>query len=183
VTTAPLGEVAEEIVEREVRELVHRRDVTLDDATDLHQLLDEVVADYRDRFLGGGLPALTDEHVQVISEALSGGGVACSDLIFVGGDGCQDLALFRLRDLEEVRGPSGLTSNARLCGSRWQNELSNRFCETFILVTVGHRARLRFYFVAGVAHCDGKSALAEHKDVIWHISDRCDLRGRNAQKL
>ena len=74
MTTAPLGEVAEEIVEREVRELVHRRDVTLDDATDLHQLLDEVVADYRDRFLGGGLPALTDEHVEVIRHRMTGFG-------------------------------------------------------------------------------------------------------------
>src|ERR1700694_3828793 len=128
------------------------------------------------------IPAATNSDSSC-PHALSGGGVACSDLIFVGGDGCQDLSLFRLRDLEEVRCPSGLTSNARLCGSRWQNELSNRFCETFILVAVGHRARLRFHFVAGVAHCDGKSALAEHKDVIWHISDRCDLRGRNAQKL
>jgi pilus assembly protein CpaF len=63
-----------EIVEREVRELVHRRDVALADATELHRLLDEVVADYRERFLGGGLPALTDDQVQLMRHRMAGFG-------------------------------------------------------------------------------------------------------------
>ncbi len=66
---------AVEIVEREVRELVHRRDVGLDDATELHQLLDEVVADYRERFLNGGFPPLTDDDVELVRHRMAGFGV------------------------------------------------------------------------------------------------------------
>jgi pilus assembly protein CpaF len=65
---------ATEIVESEVRELVLRRDVALDDAAELHRLLDEVVADYRERFLDGGLPALTDEQVQLVRHRMAGFG-------------------------------------------------------------------------------------------------------------
>jgi pilus assembly protein CpaF len=65
---------ATEIVESEVRELVLRRDVALDDAAELHQLLDEVVADYRERFLDGGLPALTDEQVMQCRQRMAGFG-------------------------------------------------------------------------------------------------------------
>jgi hypothetical protein len=32
--------------------------------------------------------------------------VAGGDLVFVGGEGCQDFALLALRNLEEVQGPS-----------------------------------------------------------------------------
>jgi hypothetical protein len=37
---------------------------------------------------------------------LSGSDVACGDLVFVSGEGCQDFGLLGLRDLEEVQGPS-----------------------------------------------------------------------------
>ena len=73
MSTLP-GTVAMEIVEREVRELVQRRDVGLDDAAELHRLLDEVVADYREHFLNGGLPALTDDHVQLVRYRMAGFG-------------------------------------------------------------------------------------------------------------
>jgi pilus assembly protein CpaF len=65
---------AVEIVEREVRELVQRRDASLDDARELHLLLDEVVTDYRERFLGGGLPSLTDDDVQLVRHRMAGFG-------------------------------------------------------------------------------------------------------------
>src|ERR1035437_260010 len=54
------------------------------------------------------------------------------------------------------------------CAGRAQNKLLHRFGEALVLVAVGHRARLRLHLVAGVAHRDGKAALAEHKDVIRH---------------
>lgn len=38
--------------------------------------------------------------------ALSGSDIASGDLVFVGGEGCQDFALLGLWDLEEVQGPS-----------------------------------------------------------------------------
>ncbi len=68
------GALAMEIVEREVRELVQRREVGLDNGAELHRLLDEVVADYRERFLDGGLPALTDEQVQLVRYRMAGFG-------------------------------------------------------------------------------------------------------------
>lgn len=74
MTTGP-GPGALDIVERDVRELVQRREVTLDDVAELHVLLDEVVDDYRERFLGGGLPPLTDDDVQLLRHRLAGFGV------------------------------------------------------------------------------------------------------------
>jgi hypothetical protein len=38
--------------------------------------------------------------------ALGRGDVACGDLVLVGSEGCQDFCLLRLRNLEEVQGPS-----------------------------------------------------------------------------
>jgi pilus assembly protein CpaF len=53
---------AEQIVEREVRELVRRRglDPTDDDAAAVRHLIDEVVADYQERSLTANLPLLID---------------------------------------------------------------------------------------------------------------------------
>jgi pilus assembly protein CpaF len=65
---------AVEILEREVRQLVQRREVALHDVSELHHLLDEVVADYRERFLAGGLPALTDDQVQAVRHRMAGFG-------------------------------------------------------------------------------------------------------------
>jgi hypothetical protein len=45
-------------------------------------------------------------ETQDASAALSGCDVAGGDLVFVGGEGCQDFGLLALRDLEEVQGPS-----------------------------------------------------------------------------
>jgi pilus assembly protein CpaF len=71
-TTTSLRAV--EIVEREVRELVQRREVVLDEAGALHRVLDEVVADYRERFLGGGLPPLSDADVVLVRDRMEGFG-------------------------------------------------------------------------------------------------------------
>jgi pilus assembly protein CpaF len=53
---------AEQIVEREVRELVRRRglDPADDDAAAVRHLIDEVVADYQERSLTANLPLLID---------------------------------------------------------------------------------------------------------------------------
>ncbi len=74
VTSASGAPDALEIVEGEVRELVQRREVELDDSIELHVLLDEVVDDYRERFLRGGLPPLTDDDVQLLRHRLAGVG-------------------------------------------------------------------------------------------------------------
>ncbi len=55
---------APEIVELEIRERLEQREVALEHDADLHLLLDEVVRDYRDRYLDGGLPPLTEEGVE-----------------------------------------------------------------------------------------------------------------------
>jgi pilus assembly protein CpaF len=73
-TTHPVPD-ALDIVEREVRELVQRREIVLDDGAQLRVLLDEVVDDYRERFLGGGLPPLTDDDAQLLRHRLAGFGL------------------------------------------------------------------------------------------------------------
>ena len=52
-----------------------------------------------------GRDCLTRE-TQDASTALIDGDVAGGDLIFVGGEGCQDFALLALRDLCEIKGAS-----------------------------------------------------------------------------
>jgi hypothetical protein len=47
-------------VESDVRELLVRRALPLDEDHALRALVEEVVADYRDRYLDGGLPPLTE---------------------------------------------------------------------------------------------------------------------------
>jgi hypothetical protein len=44
--------------------------------------------------------------MQDASAALTGRDVAGRDLVFVGGEGCQDFGLLAFRDLCEVQGPS-----------------------------------------------------------------------------
>src|SRR5579883_3640558 len=44
-------------------------------------------------------------------------------------------------------------TSCQSCRGRPQNELPHRVGEAFVLVAVGHRARLRLHLVAGVAHC------------------------------
>jgi hypothetical protein len=46
------------------------------------------------------------DREQVALAALGGRDVAGGDLVFVGGEGCQDFGLLGLRDLEEGQGPS-----------------------------------------------------------------------------
>lgn len=58
-------------VERDVRELLGRRESVVDDAA-LEALIDEVVSDYRDRFLGGGLPPLGDDDVLMLRRRIAG---------------------------------------------------------------------------------------------------------------
>jgi pilus assembly protein CpaF len=64
---------AAEIVERDVRELLERRELAGTDA-DLTGLVDEVVVEYRDRYLAGGLPPLTDADVELLHHRIGGFG-------------------------------------------------------------------------------------------------------------
>jgi pilus assembly protein CpaF len=67
---------AVEILEAELRELVQRREVPIGPAGDpeLASLVDEAVADYRDRFLHGGLPTLDDGAVELLHHRIAGFG-------------------------------------------------------------------------------------------------------------
>ncbi|MBK5289672.1 MAG: CpaF family protein, partial [Acidimicrobiia bacterium] len=62
------------LVEQDVRELLARRDVPLDEDRALRALVDEVVAEYRDRYLGGGLPPLPDGDVELLHQRIVGFG-------------------------------------------------------------------------------------------------------------
>jgi pilus assembly protein CpaF len=66
--------VALDIVERDVRELLARREIALDHDHDLGRLVDEVVVDYRDRYLSGGLPPLADRDVELLRQRVTGFG-------------------------------------------------------------------------------------------------------------
>ncbi len=65
---------AVEIVERDVRELLQRRELATHHDAELTLLVDEVVVDYRDRYLSGGLPVLTDEDVELLHHRIGGFG-------------------------------------------------------------------------------------------------------------
>ena len=68
---------AVEILEEELRELVQRREVPLgpDGRPRAGRLVDEAVADYRDRFLHGGLPTLDDDAVELLHHRIAGFGL------------------------------------------------------------------------------------------------------------
>lgn len=70
VTVTP----AIELVEQDIRELLGRRELALDDDGALRALVDEVVIDYRDRYLAGGLPALVDRDVALLRQRVVGFG-------------------------------------------------------------------------------------------------------------
>lgn len=61
-------------IESDVRELLVRRELPLDEDRALHALVDEVVADYRDRYLDGGLPPLADREVDLLRQRILGFG-------------------------------------------------------------------------------------------------------------
>jgi pilus assembly protein CpaF len=61
-------------VEADVRELLARREVPLDEDRALRALVDEVVADYRERYLDGGLPPLADRDVDALRQRIVGFG-------------------------------------------------------------------------------------------------------------
>jgi hypothetical protein len=73
-TTAIPDRRAIEIVERDVRELLASREIAIDHDPGLTQLVDEVVLDYRDRYLSGGLPPLTDEDLELLHHRICGFG-------------------------------------------------------------------------------------------------------------
>ena len=52
----------------------HRRELRLGDRRRARRLVDEVVVDYRDRYLSGGLPPLTDEDVELLHHRIGGFG-------------------------------------------------------------------------------------------------------------
>lgn len=62
------------LVEEDVRELLARRDLPLDDDALLRKLVDEVAADYRDRYLSGGLPPLAERDVALLHQRIVGFG-------------------------------------------------------------------------------------------------------------
>jgi pilus assembly protein CpaF len=66
---------AVERVEAEVRELLIRRELPVDQDHVLLALVDEVVVDYRDRYLAGGLPPLVDRDVELLRQRIVGFGV------------------------------------------------------------------------------------------------------------
>ena len=72
--TSPAGTAAIELVEADVRELLVQRELAVDDDALLHRLLDEVVDDYRDRYLSGGLPSLPDDDVERLRQRIVGFG-------------------------------------------------------------------------------------------------------------
>ncbi len=61
-------------VEADVRELLIRRNLPIDEDRVLHALVDEVVTDYRGRYLAGGLPALADREVELLRQRIVGFG-------------------------------------------------------------------------------------------------------------
>ena len=66
---------AVEILEGELRELIQRRDLRPDAGdADIGRLVDEAVADYRDRYLAGGLPLLDDDAVDLLHHRIAGFG-------------------------------------------------------------------------------------------------------------
>ena len=72
--TAVAGVLAIERVEQDIRELLGRRELALDDDGALRALVDEVVGDYRDRHLAGGLPPLADRDVALLRQRVVGFG-------------------------------------------------------------------------------------------------------------
>ena len=72
MTAAQSGALAH--VESDVRELLVRRELPLDEDPALRALVDEVVADYRDRYLDGGLPPLSEHEVDVLRQRILGSG-------------------------------------------------------------------------------------------------------------
>ena len=63
-----------DLVEQDVRDLVVRRELPLDEDAVLQALVDEVVADYRDRYLAGGLPPLARHDVRLLQQRIVGFG-------------------------------------------------------------------------------------------------------------
>ena len=63
-----------ELVEQDIRELLGRRELALDDDGALRALVDEVVVDYRHRYLAGGLPPLADRDVALLRQRVVGFG-------------------------------------------------------------------------------------------------------------
>ena len=61
-----------EIVERDVRELLASREIAIDHDPGLTRLVDEVIDDYRARYLSGGLPPLTESQLADL-ERVEGG--------------------------------------------------------------------------------------------------------------
>lgn len=68
------GARAVELLEVQVRELVARRELHAGDAGSIERLLAEAVADYRDRYLEGGLPPLSEDGVQRLRDRVLGYG-------------------------------------------------------------------------------------------------------------
>lgn len=64
-----------ELVESDVRELLIRRELPIDEDDVLHHLVDEVVGDYRERYLTGGLPPLDPADVELLRQRIVGFGV------------------------------------------------------------------------------------------------------------
>jgi pilus assembly protein CpaF len=66
---------AVDILEGELRELIQRRELRFDAGDDeMIRLVEEAVADYRDRFLSGGLPILDDAAIELLHHRVAGFG-------------------------------------------------------------------------------------------------------------
>lgn len=108
-----------EILEAEVREVVQRRELSLDEPGALEDVIDEVVVDYRERFLAGGLPVLGDDEVSLLRDRVAGFGALTPllddpaveeiwvnepDRVFVSRNGEHELTTIMLapREIEEI---------------------------------------------------------------------------------
>ncbi len=72
--TTGVSRRAIELIEADVRELLVRRELPLDDDRSLTALVDEVVSDYRERYLAGGLPTVETGDVELLHQRIVGFG-------------------------------------------------------------------------------------------------------------
>jgi pilus assembly protein CpaF len=63
-----------ELVESDLRQLIERRNASLEHDADFTELIEEVVTDYRGRFLSGGIPPLSELDVEQLHQRVTGYG-------------------------------------------------------------------------------------------------------------
>src|ERR1700754_3419458 len=64
-----------------------------------------------------------------------------------------------------------------------QDKIFNALRESFLIHASCYVGRRLFNFFTGLSHRDGVSALFEHQDIVWHVSDRGKLGWRYLQEI